>query len=80
MKAGVIVQINSINVPWFKYLYTIEFFEELKFLIIANNIQNTEILIRTKKKKIESCNCTIPSKPGAALSWKPNCQGSATSL
>lgn len=24
---------------------------------------------------IESCKVTIPSKPGLAPSWKPNCQG-----
>ena len=47
IKAGVIVHINSINVPWFKYLCDIGDLLLAKFLIIdiiihptANNINN----------------------------------------
>ena len=47
-KAGVIVQINSINVQWLEYLYTIGEFLWLKLIIILNNIQNTPIEITIK--------------------------------
>jgi hypothetical protein len=41
IKAGVIVQINSINVPWFVYLYEILDLFDMKFLIIEMAIQDT---------------------------------------
>jgi hypothetical protein len=46
--AGVIVHINSIKVPWFKYLCAIGAFVETKFLTIENNIQETANKIKTK--------------------------------
>ena len=39
--AGVIVHINSINVPWFKYLLLILLKGNTKFLIIDNSIHPT---------------------------------------
>jgi hypothetical protein len=48
INAGVIVQINSINVPWFKYLLLIGDLELSKFLIIAACIQPTPNKIATK--------------------------------
>jgi hypothetical protein len=46
--AGVIVQINSINVPWFKYLCDIGDLVLLKFHIIENIIHPTPNNIITK--------------------------------
>jgi hypothetical protein len=46
--AGVIVQINSIKVPWFKYLCDIGDLVATKFLTIENNIQLTANKIKTK--------------------------------
>jgi len=48
MKAGVIVQINSINVPWLTYLLLIGDLKVSKFLIIAACIQPTLNKIPTK--------------------------------
>jgi len=48
INAGVIVQINSISVPWFKYLLLIGDLELSKFLIIAPCIQATVNSIATK--------------------------------
>jgi len=48
MKAGVIVQINSINVPWLRYLLLIGDLELSKFLIIAACIQPTLNKMATK--------------------------------
>ena len=48
--------------------------------MIDDNTQNTPKKITTKQKKIVLCNSTIPVKPGAALSWKPICQGCGASL
>ena len=46
--AGVIVYINSINVPWFKYLCDICVLVDAKFFIIENNIHPTANKIKTK--------------------------------
>jgi len=48
MKAGVIVQISSISVPWLRNLLLIGDLELLKFLIIAACIQPTLNNIATK--------------------------------
>ena len=48
IKAGEIVQINSVNVPWLAYLYVIGDRLILKFIITDNRIKNTPIDIRTK--------------------------------
>jgi hypothetical protein len=48
IKAGVIVQINSINVPWLRYLLLIGALELSKFLIIAPCIQPTLNNMATK--------------------------------
>jgi hypothetical protein len=44
-KAGVIVQISSISVPWLEYLCTIPTFELLKVTIVTPSIQNTSTVI-----------------------------------
>jgi hypothetical protein len=46
--AGVIVHINSIKVPWFKYFCDISVLFDAKFLIIENNIHPTPNNINTK--------------------------------
>lgn len=46
--AGVIVHINSINVPWFKYLCDISVLLAAKFFTIENNIHPTANKIKTK--------------------------------
>ncbi|GGB72399.1 hypothetical protein GCM10010279_70150 [Streptomyces mutabilis] len=48
INAGVIVQINSINVPWFKYLCAIGDFVATKFLIIVIIIHVTVNKITAK--------------------------------
>jgi hypothetical protein len=48
INAGVIVQINSISVPWLRYLLLIGDLELWKFLIIAPCIQPTANKIATK--------------------------------
>jgi hypothetical protein len=48
IKAGVIVHINSISVPWLRYLLLIGALALLKFLIIAPCIQPTLNKIATK--------------------------------
>jgi len=48
INAGVIVQINSISVPWLRYLLLIGDLELWKFLIIAACIHATANKIPTK--------------------------------
>jgi hypothetical protein len=48
ISAGVIVQINSISVPWLRYLLLIGDLELSKFFIIAACIQATPNKIATK--------------------------------
>jgi len=48
INAGVIVQINSINVPWLRYLLLIGDLELWKFLIIAPCIHATANKMATK--------------------------------
>jgi len=73
--AGDIVHINSIKVPWFKYLFPIGQFLCEKFLTIAKIIQPTLNNIIIRKYIIKLCNSTIPSIWGLALSWKYKPQG-----
>lgn len=44
-KAGVIVQISSISVPWLEYLCTIPTFELLNVTIVTPSIQNTSTVM-----------------------------------
>ena len=78
IKAGVTVQIISINVPCVND-------EEFKFWLCSKchsvrpKIQETKIEI-TQIKNIKSwCKFIIPSIIGVAGSWKPNCQFSVES-
>lgn len=44
-KAGVIVQISSISVPWLEYLCTIPTLALLKVMIVTPSIQKTSTVI-----------------------------------
>jgi hypothetical protein len=48
IKAGVIVQISSIKVPWLWYLCTIPTLLLLNLIIVTASIQNTRKLITIK--------------------------------